>query len=152
MPRSKHSRFEYDDVSTLTTFNLDGPPAEPDNESVLSKLFLKVKSAVSGPTPVVGSPGASISSISTSDSLNKQLSNIMIVHTSLIWRRTIPFYKQLVNWFCFFQRSNWPRHSKVSEPGICNESDSDDDFLLEPNLVRITSPTLQPRVGPHWTS
>ncbi|KAI7866999.1 hypothetical protein BDF14DRAFT_1882111 [Spinellus fusiger] len=43
------SRFEYDDVSTLTTFNFYESKAEIDQEGVLSKFLSKFKTAVSGP-------------------------------------------------------------------------------------------------------
>jgi hypothetical protein len=152
MPKSKHSRFEYDDVSILTTFNLDGPPAEPDNESVLSKLFLKVKSAVSGPTPVVESPGASISSFSTSDSFNKQLSH----HGDSIYYSSHggePSYSASNSSSGYVPTASTYKgptavsnisdnQSKMSQNQESdNEEDSDDDLLLEPNLFRITSPT-----------
>ncbi|CAO3691478.1 unnamed protein product [Umbelopsis ramanniana] len=151
MPRSRHSRFEYDDVSTLTTFNLDGPPSEPDNESVLSKLFLKVKSAVSGPTPVVGSPGASISSISTYESQSKPQNH----HSDSIY-----FYSQGGDSLYQTNTSNTgyastsgskgqtavsnvtDNHSRISQSQESDyEDESDDDILEEPNIVTITSPT-----------
>ncbi|KAG0172341.1 1-phosphatidylinositol-3-phosphate 5-kinase [Apophysomyces sp. BC1015] len=43
------SRFEYDDVSTLTTFNFYESKPETDQEGVLSKFLSKFKTAVSGP-------------------------------------------------------------------------------------------------------
>ncbi|KAH8554358.1 hypothetical protein BGW37DRAFT_484445, partial [Umbelopsis sp. PMI_123] len=151
MLRSKHSRFEYDDVSTLTTFNLDGPPSEPDNESVLSKLFLKVKSAVSGPTPVVGSPGASISSISTYESQSKPLyhrNDSSYFHShggdSSYYRNTSTAgYPSTSGAKGLTVVSNMTdNHSRISHSQESdNDEETDDDILEEPNIVTITSPT-----------
>ncbi|CAO3586993.1 unnamed protein product [Absidia cylindrospora] len=51
-PKNMLSRFEYDDTSTLTTFNLCETEVDRDNgEGVLSKFISKFKTAVSGQTP-----------------------------------------------------------------------------------------------------
>ncbi|KAJ2958021.1 hypothetical protein NQZ79_g6344 [Umbelopsis isabellina] len=150
MPRSRHSRFEYDDVSTLTTFNLDGPPAESDNESVLSKLFLKVKSAVSGPTPVADSTAASISSLSTLDSLTKQYSHhgdTFHHHSSQGADMSQYMYDISAGSSTFLRKgatavnNNNEDYSRDHSQKSDSEESNEADMLLTVHNVRITSPT-----------
>jgi hypothetical protein len=151
MPKSRHSRFEYDDVSTLTTFNLDGPPVESDNESVLSKLFLKVKSAVSGPTPVADSTAASISSLSTLDSLTKQHRHHgdPIYYSSQGADTTQYMNDVSAGTSTFSKKGAASAANNNKNEEYCrdqnqksdSEDSSDADMLLDMHNVRITSPT-----------
>ncbi|KAI8367667.1 uncharacterized protein BYT42DRAFT_618085 [Radiomyces spectabilis] len=58
------SRFAYDDVSTLTTFDLcDDTETETDQEGVLSKFLSKFRTAVSSPSPYTPAHASARSSL-----------------------------------------------------------------------------------------